>query len=107
VRGSQPMKSIEQRIRDILVSQLDVDTEIAAKSGPQTPLIGRGIGLDSVEAMALAVGIEEAFDIEIPDEDLTTDLFQSIAALAKYVLKKQSQRQPNNARGGLASEDHT
>jgi acyl carrier protein len=86
------MEGIEQRIKQILASQLDVDPDTVAQSGPQTPLIGRGIGLDSVEAMALAVGIEEAFDIEIPDADLTTDLFQSIAALADYVRTKQAEQ---------------
>ena len=99
MRGSQQMTSIEQRIRDILVSQLDVDPEIAARSGPQTPLIGRGIGLDSLEAMALAVGIEDAFNIEIPDDDLTAELFQSIATLAHYVSRKQSEQRDSDAEG--------
>jgi acyl carrier protein len=97
VHGGQQMENIEQRIKQILVSQLGVDPEMAAKSGPQTPLIGRGIGLDSVEAMALAVGMEEEFDIEIPDDDLTTDLFQSIAVLAEYVRKKQSEKSASEA----------
>ena len=97
MHGGQQMENIEQRIKQILVSQLGVDPEMAAKSGPQTPLIGRGIGLDSVEAMALAVGMEEEFDIEIPDDDLTTDLFQSIAVLAEYVRKKQSEKSASEA----------
>jgi acyl carrier protein len=97
VHGGQQMENIEQRLKQILVSQLGVDPEMAAKSGPQTPLIGRGIGLDSVEAMALAVGMEEEFDIEIPDDDLTTDLFQSIAVLAEYVRKKQSEKSASEA----------
>jgi acyl carrier protein len=86
------MQGTVERIKQVLVSQLGVDPDIVAQSRAETPLIGRGIGLDSVEAMALAVGIEEAFEIEIPDDDLTADLFQSIAALADYVTKKRAEQ---------------
>ena len=106
-QGSQHMEGIEQRIKLILISQLGVDPETVCQSGPQTPLIGRGIGLDSVEAMALAVGIEEEFDIEIPDDELTVDLFETIAALAEYVSKKQQQHQASKAEGAGGGEDHT
>ena len=85
----QQRLDVEERIRQILISRLDIEPSIVAASNLDTPLLGRGIGLDSVEAMALAVGIEEEFDIEIPDEDLTAGLFQSIAALADYVQKRR------------------
>jgi len=41
--------------------------------------------LDSVEALALALGLEREFDLAIPDEDLTVELFANLATLADYV----------------------
>ena len=79
---------IEERIKQILISELEVNPAILAKSNSTTPLLGRGIGIDSIETLSLAAGIEEAFDISIDDEDLTVNLFKNIATLAEYVLKR-------------------
>ena len=76
---------VEQRIRQLLVSDLEIDPERLTGSAEQVPLLGRGIGLDSVEALALALGLEREFDLAIPDEDLTVELFANLATLADYV----------------------
>ena len=33
----------------------------------------------------LIVGLEEAFDLEVPDEDLRVELFESVKTMAAYV----------------------
>ena len=78
-------RDVEERIKGILTSQLGVEAGTVVSSDSDTPLLGRGIGLDSVEALALILGIEEEFDMEIPDEALTANLFRSVANLADYV----------------------
>ena len=85
-------QEIEKVIRGILIDQLEVDADLVAQSTPTTPLFGRGIGLDSVEALALAAQLETAFDIQIDDEEPTVQLFSNIESLAEFVLKKR-QRQ--------------
>ncbi len=85
-------RDIEKEIKRILVSRLEIEPSTIAVCDSHTPLVGRGIGLDSVEALALIVGIEEAFDLEIPDEDLTVDLLSSIASLAEYVCQRLPDR---------------
>ncbi len=87
------LSDIDAKIRSILLSELRVNAASLAQSDAHTPLIGRGIGLDSVEALALVVALEEAFDIEISDEDMNVHLFQNIGSLAQYVHKKLSLRQ--------------
>ena len=79
---------IEEKIKHILTSKLEVNPEILATSSSDTPLLGRGIGLDSMETLSLVAAIEKEFDIEIEDDDLTVDLFKSIGTLAEYVLQK-------------------
>ncbi len=65
-----------------------MDSRLLADATPDTPLLGRGIGLDSVEAMGLALSLERDFDIQIPDSELTVELFESLGALAEYVYHK-------------------
>lgn len=83
-----PRLKIEQKIKQILISKLEVSSDMLATSNSNTPLLGRGIGLDSMETLALVAGIEKEFDIEIGDEDLTADLFKTMGALAEYVSQK-------------------
>ena len=48
------------------------------------------LGVDSVDLMEFIINLEEAFDIEIPDEDM--DNFKTISAVVAYIhekLKKQ------------------
>ena len=79
---------IEKKIIQILISDLEIDPAILSTVDSNTPLLGRGIGLNSVETLTLVAGIEEAFDIQIDDADLTTELFKSLGILAEYVMQK-------------------
>ena len=77
---------IEDKIKQLLVSDLKVNPAVVADTNSTTPLLGRGIGLDSVETLALVVSLEEKFEISIPDDELTVDLFQSVGSLTDYIV---------------------
>ena len=79
--------SIEERIRSLLASELNINATIIAKCASSTSLLGHGIGLDSVEILGLVVCLEQEFQISVPDAELTVDLFKDIGTLADYVLK--------------------
>jgi acyl carrier protein len=79
---------VEGRIKNLLISRLRISAEALAGSDGGTCLLGRGIGIDSIEALALAVAIEEEFDIEVDDGDLTRALFETIGSLADYVRRR-------------------
>jgi acyl carrier protein len=79
---------IEAKVKQLLVSELNVNPTTIAASDSGTPLLGRGIGLDSVETMALILAIEEEFEISVPNSDLTAALFETIETLTQYVSQK-------------------
>ncbi|MCC7163921.1 MAG: acyl carrier protein [Anaerolineae bacterium] len=79
---------IQAIIKQILTDALQVDPCLISDATAETPLLGRGIGLDSVEAMRLGLGLENAFAISIPDAELTTELFSSLGTLTAYVQHK-------------------
>ncbi len=86
-----PRTEIEAQIKELLVTQLGIGAEVLAESGPDTVLLGQGVGLDSVEAMSLALEIEAAFGIRFEDDELTTELVSSIGKLAAAVETKLRQ----------------
>ena len=59
------MASAEEKVRQIIVEQLGVDEgEVTASASFQDDL-----GADSLDIVELVMAFEEAFEIEIPDED--------------------------------------
>lgn len=50
------------------------------------PIFIEGLGLDSIDALELAVLIEDHFRVLIPDEEVGQQAFASIDALADFVI---------------------
>lgn len=46
-------------------------------------------GINSVDALEILVWIENTFNIILPDEDLGSNLLESIDKLADYILKRR------------------
>lgn len=76
---------LKSRIKRLLVERLDL--EVSAESiGDDTPLFGdTGLGLDSIDALEMVLGIEQEFDVRIEDEEVGSHALQSIEALAGFV----------------------
>jgi acyl carrier protein len=83
---------IEKKIKTILAAELAVSPVTLADTSPSTPLLGRGIGLDSIETTALVVVIEKEYEISVPDSDLTIAIFATIGTLTEYILGKIAER---------------
>ena len=83
----QYRQQIESKVRELLITKLRVSAGALEKFDSTMPMLGSGIGLDSMEAMSLAVEIEEAFGIVILDEDLNARLFSSLDTLTDYIIK--------------------
>jgi acyl carrier protein len=85
-RDSRP--DVEARVRGIIAKHLQGPASDAIELGSHTPILGKGLGLDSLEALVLVTKIEAEFGIAINDEDLKVELFKSIGSLAEHVQKK-------------------
>jgi len=79
---------VEKKIKEILVRELEIDPVVVEGVGADTPLLGRGIGLDSMETLTLVTGIEQEFCVQVEDDELTTGLFQTLGTLTEFVMQK-------------------
>jgi acyl carrier protein len=59
------MAAIEEKVKQIVVEQLGVDE---AEVTPQASFVD-DLGADSLDQVELIMAFEEAFDLEIPDEE--------------------------------------
>ena len=59
------MATVEERVKQIIVEQLGVDE---AEVTPKASFVD-DLGADSLDTVELVMAFEEAFDVEIPDEE--------------------------------------
>lgn len=76
-------KSIEQRVKDIIVEQLGVKPEQVT---PEAKFI-EDLGADSLDTVELVMALEEEFGNEIPDEQ--AEKLQSVSDVIKFVEEQQ------------------
>ncbi len=74
--------SVEAKVKDIIAKQLGVDME---KVTPGASFI-EDLGADSLDTVELVMAFEEAFNIEIPDEDAEKIL--KVQDAVKYIEDK-------------------
>jgi acyl carrier protein len=72
-------KTIEQRVKGIIVEQLGVKAE---QVNPEAKFI-EDLGADSLDTVELVMALEEEFGQEIPDEQ--AEKLQSVGDVIKYI----------------------
>ena len=81
--GSTSLTEIESKVTKILVDQLGLDLK-AEDIRSDASLLDE-VGLDSVALIRFAMGLETEFDVEIDDDDLVIENFETTGRVARYV----------------------
>jgi acyl carrier protein len=77
-------EAIFEKVRSIVAEQLSVDAdEVKSESNFQNDL-----GADSLDTVELVMALEEAFDIEIPDE--AAEGITTVGDAVKFIQDKQA-----------------
>ncbi|MGP4056537.1 acyl carrier protein [Mycobacterium sp. 4D054] len=77
-------KATVDAVIDIIVTTLGIENR-ADSLDATTPLFNSMPELHSMAVVALAVALEREFDLEIDDEDLTAEVFETVGTLAEFV----------------------
>ena len=75
-------KTIEQRVKDIIVEQLGVNPEQVTT----TASFIEDLGADSLDTVELVMAFEEEFSVEVPDED--AEKLLTVGDVVKYIEAK-------------------
>lgn len=70
------------KIKDIIVEQLDVEEDAVTMEASIT----EDLGADSLDVVDLVMSIEESFDVEIPDEEVEN--IKTVGDIVKYIENK-------------------
>lgn len=86
--------TLKTDLKVMLVRDLNLAGREPESIGDEEPLFGEGLGLDSLDALQIAMSIEEQFGVRIPDDEEARAVFRSVSALAEFVLQSRASGRP-------------
>ncbi|MDR5695497.1 MAG: acyl carrier protein [Armatimonadota bacterium] len=81
------MASVFERVKSIIVEQLNVDEEEVT---PEASFV-EDLGADSLDVVELVMALEEEFELEIPDED--AEKIQTVGEAVRYIERHLEMKQ--------------
>ena len=76
----------QHKLALLLVEALNLEDIGADDIDPEAPLFGEGLGLDSIDALEIALAISQAYGVQMQAEDEhTRQAFATLAALTDFV----------------------
>ncbi len=81
------LAEVRQKLKKLIVTELNLEGKSPEDIDDAAPLFGAGLGLDSLDALQLAMSIEEAFGVRIPEGDEARSIFASVDAIAAHIVQ--------------------
>lgn len=73
-------------VAELLVEALNLEDITAAEIDPQSPLFGDGLGLDSIDALEIALAISQKYGVQMQAEDQNVrNAFATLASLTDFI----------------------
>lgn len=75
----------EYEVAQLLIDALHLEMT-AGEIGPEEPLFGEGLGLDSIDALEIALAISRTYGFELKSEEgRAHQVFASLRNLTRYI----------------------
>jgi acyl carrier protein len=81
-----PMDALETEIKEPIIESLMLDDVKVENIDSSAPLFVEGLGLDSIDALELAMAIDKTFGVRVrADDESNKQIFANVKNLAAYV----------------------
>ena len=76
----------EQKLSELIVEVLNLEDVSAEEIGAEEPLFGDGLGLDSIDALELAMAISKEYGVQLKaDDEETRAVFENVRKLTAFI----------------------
>ncbi|GDX80144.1 acyl carrier protein [Deltaproteobacteria bacterium] len=76
---------LRQALKELIVRVLMLEGVRPEDIDTDAPLFGGALGLDSVDALELAIHIEEQFKVRMPDGEGAKEAWRSVESIARTI----------------------
>ena len=78
-------------LKTLFIEGLHLEDVTAEEIIPDEPLFGEGLGLDSIDALEIAVLLDRKYGVKITSEDdRNKEIFTSLNSLAEFVMENRT-----------------
>jgi acyl carrier protein len=82
----QRSENLEAELKKLIIEALVLEDIAPEEIETEAPLFVEGLGLDSIDALELAMALEERYGVKIEDDpDENRRIFASVRSLADFV----------------------
>ena len=86
------MDELVEELKSLLIDTLDLEEIKPEDIVTDAPLFNEGLGLDSIDALELAIALEQSFGVRLEeDSDENVKIFASVRSLDEFVSQNRTQ----------------
>lgn len=87
------MEDLEREIKQLIIDTLNLEGKTADGIAAEAPLFGGGLGLDSIDALELAMALRKRYGVRTStDDSRNREIFASVHSLAEFVSTNRQDR---------------
>lgn len=81
-----PQSAAERELAELIVAALNLEEVAPASIDPEAPLFKSGLGLDSIDALEIALEISKRYGFQLrSDDENNARIFSSLRSLAAHI----------------------
>ena len=85
--ATDPQTTLERELKQLIVDALKLEDIAPDDIDSGEPLVGDGLGLDSIDILELAMAIHRHFGVKTgSDDSQNREVYSSVASLAAFIL---------------------
>ena len=88
------MEQLLRELKEKIISSLRLTDISPDEIDSDAPLIGEGLGLDSIDTLELLVMLERDYRAAVPDVNAGRRVFSSVRSMAEHILRQRSAGSP-------------
>jgi acyl carrier protein len=87
------INTLQEELKDLIIEALVLEDITPAQIDSSEPLFVEGLGLDSIDALEIAMVLEQKYGVTMNEEDeKVREYFASIESLAKFVSENREKK---------------
>jgi len=81
----------ERELAELIITAVNLEGVVPQDVDPEAPLFGAGLGLDSIDALELALEISKRYGFQLrSDDEENRRIFASLRSLSEFIQKNRT-----------------